>query len=61
MDRERNVKAEILNKGIVVGNELMYWGFDCKEIVPAIEIKDDGTILCAGYTIEELKAISQTP
>lgn len=51
-------KADIISVGIVDElGEPQNWMFDCKGTVPALNIQEDG-IRHAGYTIDELRAIS---
>ena len=51
-------RAVITRVGFIINGEPENWGFDCMMEVPAIEITADGEMLMAGYSIQELKAIS---
>ena len=55
------MKAKILRKGLVIGNEPMFWAFNCLETVPAVEVRADGTVLYGGYTVDELREIADKP
>ena len=52
------MKAEILNYGYVKNGVPYRWAFDCKNKVPGIERKNNGTILYGGYTVDELKELA---
>ena len=52
------MKAEILNYGYIENGVPYRFAFDCKNSVNGIELKDDGTILYGGYTVDELKELA---
>ena len=52
------MKAEIINYGYVENGIPQWWAFDCKNKVPGIEHKNDGTILYSGYTVNELRELA---
>ncbi len=51
-------KGKILSIGYVINSLPENWQFDCMGEVPAIIINASGSILYAGYSIQELKKIS---
>jgi hypothetical protein len=52
-------KARIVKVGIIDEEGTpQHWEFDCYGVVPLMELGNEGTFL-AGYTIEELRAISK--
>lgn len=52
-------KATILIVGDIERNAPINWSFDCGMEIPAMEITVNGELLIAGYTLEELKEISE--
>ena len=54
------MKGEILKVGYVDdNNQPQQWHFDCNNEVAALTYTEDG-ILWAGYSVEELRRISET-
>jgi len=52
-------KGIILKIGFIdIDGNPINWTFDCQDIIPAIEIDNQGNKYFAGYSIDELRVIS---
>lgn len=52
----RGAKGEIVKIGTVDGKGNLHdWEFDCHGYVPGIEVMEEGSVLYAGWTVEELR------
>jgi hypothetical protein len=55
------MKAKIVTVGIIQDDVPIGWCFDCMNKVPMVQVFNDGSILYAGYSIDELSEISNRP
>lgn len=49
-------KARVIQIGTIdpLTHQPLGWIFDCRTVVPVLEVKEDGTVLHGGYTYDEL-------
>lgn len=53
------IKADIVAVGLVSGHLAWFWKFDIvPDLTPLYSRRDDGALLIAGYTVDELRRIS---
>jgi hypothetical protein len=45
--------------GVSDDGELLNWNFDCKGNIPVTSIELDGSVRYAGWTVEELRQITE--